>query len=135
MTATAISLDDHDRAELDAHRAGIGHLAEDPMHAGQPVHPIYSHADGEDHYWLQITHNGLPLWSCACCAKITLGSADGGTPARCLGCEHGTADDLGPVLYPIRAACRSWAASYSGQYDGPCLIPGVDGCDCTEVSA
>ncbi|MEU4558393.1 hypothetical protein AB0F72_08385 [Actinoplanes sp. NPDC023936] len=125
-------LDDDDRAELEAHRDGVGHLAEDPMHAGQPVHEIYSHADGESRYWLQVTHQGMPLWSCACCGKLTIGPPGSGAPERCAGCEYGTADDLGPMLYETQAACRSWTASDGGQYGGACQIAGTDGCQCEE---
>jgi hypothetical protein len=124
---------DHDREELQAHRDGIGHLAEDPMHAGQPVHEIYSHEDGESKWWLQVTHQGMPLWSCACCGKLTIGPPGWGAPEKCSGCVYGTKDDLAPLLYDVTAKCRSWTASYGGQYDGECLIAGSDGCECPEV--
>ncbi len=121
-----------DAHELQAWRDGCGRLAEDAMHAGQPVHEIYSHDAGESKWWLQVTHGGQPLWSCACCAKLTISPAGQGAPEKCAGCEHGTADDLGPLLYPNPAACRSWAEAYGGGYSGPCLIAGSDGCECED---
>lgn len=72
---------------------------------------------------------GRPLWSCAACSKLTLGSGTA-EPKSCLGC--GAEGDLGPVLSETSAACRSWTKNYGGQYDDPCLIAGSDGCDCPE---
>ena len=129
---TASTLDDHDRAELEAYRNGYGQLAKDAMHAGQPVHPIYSYEDDETRYWLQITHAYQPLWQCHVCGKGNLGPWDGAAPARCVGCDHGGADDMTPLLYADTAACWAWTAKDGGQYDGSCLIPGTDGCGCEE---
>lgn len=118
-----------DAEELQAHRDGIGHLAEDPMHAGQPVHEVYRHEDGESHWWLQVTHADQPLWSCMVCSKLTIAARDT-TPDTCVGC--GAVATLTPLLYEPTAKCRSWTKSYGGQYDGPCLIAGSNGCECDE---
>lgn len=121
-------LDDEERAELQAWRNGHGQLAQDPMHAGQLIHQASNPWD-EAQYYLQITHAGLPLWHCAVCSKVTLSSADG-APESCVGCN--SVDTLGPMLYPRTVACRSWRDGDGGQYDGPCLIAGSDGCQCID---
>ncbi len=121
-------------AELTALRNGHGQLTIDPIHAGQPIVEVYSYSEGESTYWLQHTHQELPVFSCCVCGQVTLGKPDGpGKAARPFGCRKcGTdhADDLAPHLYDNPAACRSWSANYGGQYDGPCLIAGSDGCEC-----
>jgi hypothetical protein len=94
------------RAEVQAHYDGIGHLAEDPMHAGQPVHEELNWADGEPHYWLQVTHQDMPLWTCAACQKVTLTVK--GEPQKCAGC--GAVESCGPLLYQARVYCRSSTA-------------------------
>lgn len=127
------ALTDEDHAELQAYRHGRGQLAADPMHAGQPVHEC-SNVWDDAKYYLQVTHQGMPLWSCACCSKLTIGPPGWGAPEKCAGCEHGTADDLGPALYESPAACRLWPTNHGGQYDGPCLIAGSDGCECPEAT-
>jgi hypothetical protein len=118
------------RSEVQAHRDGVGHLAEDPMHAGQPVHVAYRYDDGEPVFHLQRTHQDMPLWFCPADLALTIGAKDGSEPARCVKC--GAGGDLGPALYEEQAGCRSWSASYGGQYDGPCLITGSDGCECDD---
>ncbi len=118
-----------DRDELEAHRDGIGHLAEDPMHAGQPVWRLPDDLAGEPRYRIQVTHTDLPLWQCDHCRKLTLGNL----PARCAGCGL-DGDGLSPLLYGRAAACRSWGAEHGGGYDGDCQIVGWDGCICPEVT-
>jgi hypothetical protein len=117
-----------DAAELQAYRDGLGQLAEDPMHAGQPVHEC-SNAWDDAKYFLQVTHQDMPLWGCQVCAKHTL-TTTRVEPEKCAGC--GSVDSCEPLLYPAAAACRSWTKSYGGEYDGPCLIAGSDGCECGE---
>jgi hypothetical protein len=129
LLTTDEKADLEDREELQAYRDGLGQLAEDPMHAGQPVHVVYGE-DGEPAYWLQVTHQGHPLWSCQACSKLTVHLRPG-TPDKCVSC--GAVDTLTPLLYETSAACLSWSASYGGQYDGECLIAGTDGCDCPEA--
>jgi hypothetical protein len=122
------------RGEVQAHRDGIGHLAEDPIHAGQPVHVGYRYTDGEPIYRLQVTHADAPLWQCERCRKLTLGPADGNLPNRCLGCDEGAEIDLSPLLYPTSVECREVASIGGGRYtDVPCLIAGSDGCECDEA--
>lgn len=129
LLTTDEKADLEDAEELQAHRDGIGHLAEDPMHAGQPVHAVYIYADDETKYWLQITHADMPLWNCMCCGKLSISQAGTARPERCAGCgEH--PDCLTPLIYEGPAACRSWAERDGGGYDGPCLIAGSDGCEC-----
>lgn len=122
MTDTALT--DHDRAELQAHRDGIGHVAEDPMHAGQTVWRLPDLDDGEPRYRLQVSHGGIPMWQCDSCRKLTLGP----NPDRCAGC--GADDDsLSPLLYDQPAVCRSWP---DVNYDGDCQIAHWDGCQCPD---
>jgi hypothetical protein len=113
-----------DLTELQAHRDGIGHLAEDPMHAGQTVWRLPDLDDGEVRYRLQISHADAPLWQCDGCRKLTLGP----DPDRCVGCGR---DDgaLSPLLYEKAATCRSWAGS---NYTGDCQIAHWDGCVCPD---
>lgn len=118
------------RIEVQAHADGIGHLAQDPMHAGQLVH-VYDYSNGEQNYRLQVTHAETPVWQCSECRKLTV-SPD---PAQCAGCGKDADEVIGPLLYEQDAACRSWSADYGGQYDGPCLIAGWDGCNCPEEVA
>jgi hypothetical protein len=125
MTTTTPALDDEERAELQAHRDGIGHLAEDPMHAGQPVHEEIRYSDGEPVYRLQITHAFTPLWQCCECRKLTIGTV-GYDPVACVGC--GLVEVLAPLLYPTVVECRR----VTGRA-GPCLIAGSDGCECPAV--
>jgi hypothetical protein len=128
MTDLSETFTDHDRAELQAFRDGAGQLAEDPMHAGQPVIETFDWHEGEPSYWLQITHAGVSLWSCQACMKVTIGAEE---PDACVGC--GAADMLAPLLYDQRATCRSWSKGHGGQYDGECLIAGSDGCECSGI--
>lgn len=122
------------REELQAHRDGIGHLAEDmPGSCPQPIHETRNETD-EPSYWRQVTHQGMPLWSCQVCSKLTL--TTGAEPAKCAGC--GAVDTCGPLLYPESVVCRSWLNNRRGQLapvDGPCLIAGSDGCECPEAAA
>jgi hypothetical protein len=137
------SLTDHELAELQADvqamRDGAGQLTIDPIHAGQPIVEIYSYDAGESTYWLQTTHQGMPIFSCCVCMRVTLGKpgrpGEYTKPVGCAKCGTDYGDDLTPHLYDNRVACRSWSATDGGQYDGPCLIAGSDGCDCTEVNS
>jgi hypothetical protein len=117
------------RAEVQAHRDGIGHLAEDPMHAGQPVHVEYRCSDGEPIYRLQVTHADQPLWQCVRCRKLTLGN-----PGACVGCGLNAIEAFEPLLYPTLGECRTVASAGATPYEEPCLIAGSDGCDCPEAA-
>lgn len=119
------ALTDEDHAELQAHRDGIGHLAEDPMHTGQPVHMEIRYTDNEPIYRLQATHGMTPLWQCGRCRKLTIGTS----PAACMGCGLNATEALAPLLYDEPVTCRS----FSGRA-GPCLIAGFDGCECDEAT-
>lgn len=114
------------RAEIQAHRDGIGHVAEDPMHAGQPVHVSYGRNDDEPVYHLQITHQDMPMWQCDDCYKLTLGVQDGGEPDACAGC--GAEGVFAAVMYATPVVCRSRVMR-----QGPCLIAGSDGCECPDA--
>lgn len=118
------TLDDQDRAELAAHRAGVGQLAKDPMHAGQPVWRLPDLDDGEARWRLQITHTDIPIWQCGLCRRLTLGTS----PDRCAGCGV-DGDMLEPLLYDKPATCRSWP---NVTYPGDCQIAHWDGCVCTD---
>lgn len=126
------------RDELQAYRDGRNQLTVDPMHAGQPIVEIYEYAEGESSWWLQETHQDLPIFSCMVCCQVTLGRVSGGKVVRpngCTKCGTDHTDDLTPHLYEQKAACRSWSANYGGQYEGACLIAGSDGCECPEATA
>jgi hypothetical protein len=115
-----------DLEELQSYRDGFNQPTQDPMRAGQPVHTTYEYNGDEPRYFLQVTHRGMLLWFCPSCLQVTVGE-----PTGCGRC--GTDGDLGPVLYEEQAGCRSWSANYGGQYEGPCLIAGSDGCECPEA--
>lgn len=115
------------RAELDMYRQGMNQLTIDPMRAGQPVHETFDWHEGEPRYYLQQTHRGMPIFSCAVCDQVTVGE-----PTGCVKCGTDHGSDLTAHLYETRGACRSWAANYGGQYDGLCLISGSDGCECPD---
>lgn len=129
FTAEPSELDEL-RAELDAYRDGFNQPTRDPMHAGQPVHESVSYDGAELRWYLQVTHRGLPMWSCAVCQQVTLGE-----PTGCVKCGTDHGDDLGPVWYADDASCRSWFSASGPLYDGPCLIAGSDGCECPEEVA
>lgn len=120
------------RAEVKAHRDGLFHVALDPMHAGQVVEEHYNPSTGVNVYYLRVTCQGVPVWGCAECQKLTI--SDEEWPARCSGCGADGETNMGQETYEKPATCRSWNADRGGQYDGPCLIAGWDGCDCPEVA-
>jgi len=131
LITTDEAADEADRAELQAHRDGIGHLAEDPMHAGQPVHQDVDYANGEPRYRIQVTHAETPVWQCDSCRKLTV-SPD---PDRCAGCGKDADEVLLPLLYDLDAVCRSaWPVERGGSYDGACQIAHWDGCCCADVA-
>lgn len=128
LLTTDEKADLEDAEELQAHRDGVGHLAEDPMHAGQPVHMEIRYQDGEPIYRLQVTHAGVPLWQCDQCRKLTL-TAD---PSACVGCGVNAIEAFGPLLYPAPVECRTVASAGTTPYGELCLIAGSDYCDCGE---
>lgn len=117
------------RAEVQAHRDGLFHVALDPMHAGQVVEEHYDSRTGEPIYHLQVTCQGVTVWGCAECQKLTISAT---WPQRCWGCGADGNTNCGQETYETPATCRSWSTDRGGQYDGPCLIAGSDGCDCDE---
>lgn len=123
------ALDDKERAELQAWRDGLFQVALDPMHAGQVVEEGHDSRTGEPVYYLQVTHQGITVWDCAECQRYTVSET---WPERCAGCGADGSTNLGQLTYEKPATCRAAMAIYADDYDGPCLIAGSDGCECTE---
>lgn len=106
--------------ELDAFREGMGQLAYDKPHKGQPLHTEYDWHSDEPRDYLQFTYRTEPAWSCMVCLKVNLGVET----TVCAGCGN---EDLTPMLHgPV--FCRALGDGY----DAPCLVLGHDGCQCPD---
>lgn len=81
------------RAEMDAARTGLGQIFLDPPGLYSPRIPGAN--DGEPVLYLQLTHQGIPVWICPDCVRMSVAESQ---PKTCRNCGY-EGDDIGEAFH------------------------------------